>query len=243
MIIFALSKRVCDYNTISYEIHEWHEWLRVKNELTCPIVLRVKINEEACGEEVIPSLQTGRIISGLSDKLEISLVLNAEEVILDRYNLNERLNHNIFLEDCEFKEIVLKEYKVKLGRYLVIESPSEKRDKNIYKAVNSINLQICKISISLVLHEEKSRSELIRVNIIHPKLMLLHYKNGLYMFHLKFDQILAMCKRVPFLVLKDFEGYLEGFKGEFVERVSIDLKETLQISLTDEMIATFMGQL
>ena len=34
--------------------------------------------------------------------------------------------------------------------------------------------------------------------------MLLSYKNGLYMGHFKFDQIVAMCKRAPFLVMKDF---------------------------------------
>ena len=76
--IFALSKRVCDYNTISYEIHEWNEWLTVKNELGCPIVLRVRLNEEALGEEVIASGETGKIIAGLSEKLEVNLVLQGE---------------------------------------------------------------------------------------------------------------------------------------------------------------------
>ena len=131
---------------------------------------------------------------------------------------------------------------MKLGRYAVLQSPKDSRDKFIYKAVNSVTLQICKISLSLVLHEQKSRSELVRINISQPRLMLLHYQNGLYMLHLKFEQIVAMCKRVPFLVLKDFEGYLEGFRGEFIERVALDLRETLLISLTDEIIATFMGQ-
>ena len=51
--IFALSKRVCDYGTISYEVNEWHEWLVVKNKLSYPIVLRVKLTEESLGVELV----------------------------------------------------------------------------------------------------------------------------------------------------------------------------------------------
>lgn len=66
IVILSLSKRVGDYGTISYEINQWHEWLVIKNKLSCPIVLRVKLSEDTLGMETIGSDQTGRIISGLS---------------------------------------------------------------------------------------------------------------------------------------------------------------------------------
>lgn len=43
--IFALSKRVCDYNTACYEINGWSEWLNVVNHLNHPIILKIKLDD------------------------------------------------------------------------------------------------------------------------------------------------------------------------------------------------------
>ena len=77
-MIFGLSKRICEYGTVSYEVSEWREWLVVKNKILYPIILRVKLSEEALGQEVVKSGQSGKIISGLSDRLEISLFIKGE---------------------------------------------------------------------------------------------------------------------------------------------------------------------
>jgi hypothetical protein len=50
------------------------------------------------------------------------------------------------------EEIVLKEYKVKIGREMVIENGRQNKDKTIYKVLHSVNFDVCKITISLVLH-------------------------------------------------------------------------------------------
>jgi hypothetical protein len=70
--------------------------------------------------------------------------------------------------------------------------------------MNSLNFDVCKITISLILHERKVRRELLRLNILHPRLMFLHYKNGLYMCHLQLDLVHGIFKRMLFLVIKDF---------------------------------------
>jgi hypothetical protein len=47
--IFSISKRICDYNTISYEINDWSEWLTIKNDLSMPVLIRVKLHEDIAG--------------------------------------------------------------------------------------------------------------------------------------------------------------------------------------------------
>lgn len=86
---------------------------------------------------------------------------------------------------------------------------------------HSLQLSVSRISLSLVFQEEKVRRELLRVNLNNLKLMLLQYRNGLYMFHVTFQTVSGLFKRVPFLVLKEFKGYLEGFRGEFIERLTL----------------------
>lgn len=73
--------------------------------------------------------------------------------------------------------------------------------------------------------------------------MFLHYKNGLYMCQLKLDLVHGIFKRMLFLVVRDLEGYLEGFKGEFIERLSLVLGDTTHVTVTDDMIASIMGQI
>ena len=45
---------------------------------------------------------------------------------------------------------------------------------------------------------------MVRFNIVHPKIMFLYYKNGLYMCHLKLDTMHGIFKRMLFLIVKDF---------------------------------------
>ena len=62
------------------------------------------------------------------------------------------MNHTISLNDMAEEEIVHKEYKVKIGREMVIENGLQNKDKTIYKVLHSVNFDVCKITISLVLH-------------------------------------------------------------------------------------------
>jgi hypothetical protein len=72
--IFSLSKRICDYNTLSYEINDWNEWLTIKNELNETLLVRVKLQEDIAGICYVAGGQTNRIISGLADEVEVVLI-------------------------------------------------------------------------------------------------------------------------------------------------------------------------
>lgn len=63
------------------------------------------------------------------------------------------------------------------------------------------------------------------------------------MCQIKLDLIHGIFKRMLFLVMRDFEGYLEGFKGQFVERLSVVLGDTTHMTITDDMIASIMEQI
>jgi hypothetical protein len=156
--IFATSKRICDYNTISYEINGWSEWLNVVNHLDHPIMLKIKLQEGIIAIEEVPPMQTGRIIAGISEEVEISLHYGRSEVILGEFELDQRLNHTVFLNDCDYEIITVKETKIKVGRLITIEAPKEGKEENIHKVENSLSLKIGKIRVSFVVIEEKVRS-------------------------------------------------------------------------------------
>ena len=73
--IFALSKRMCEYNTVSYEINAWSEWLNVVNHLNHPIVLKIKLDDGIVAVEKVPASASGKIIAGISEVVEISLLI------------------------------------------------------------------------------------------------------------------------------------------------------------------------
>lgn len=73
--IFALSKRMCEYNTVSYEINAWSEWLNVANHLNHPIILRIKLDDGIVAVETVQASATGKIIAGISEVVEISLFM------------------------------------------------------------------------------------------------------------------------------------------------------------------------
>lgn len=62
------------------------------------------------------------------------------------------------------------------------------------------------------------------------------------MWHLKTELIQGIFKRMLFLIIKDVEGYLEGYSGSFVERLSISLGDTMHLTVTDDMILSVMQQ-
>ncbi len=64
--IFANSKRMCEYNTISYEINGWSEWLNVNNTLRHPVSLKIQLGEGIVAVERIEPSGNGRIIGGIS---------------------------------------------------------------------------------------------------------------------------------------------------------------------------------
>ncbi len=139
--------------------------------------------------------------------------MDDSDIILGKFELEKRLNHTIFLKDCQYEEIRLKETKIKIGRLMTIDCPKEGEEHNIHKVVNSLRVSIGKIRISLVLYEERVRKELIRFSLLQTSLLFMRYKNGLYMCNLQFASLAGIHKRVSFLVLKSFTGYVEGVEG------------------------------
>lgn len=126
---------------------------------------------------------------------------------------------------------------------MVIESTQALKDKNIYKVVKSLTFTASRINLSLILHEERVRREMVRLTINQPRVMFLYYKNGLYMLHIQLEHIHGIFKRMIFLAIKDFQVFLEGLKGEFIERLSLSFGDTVKIVLTDDMIGSLMGQI
>ncbi len=88
-------------------------------------------------------------------------------------------------------------------------------------------MKIGKIRISFVFYGEKVRRELIRFSLLDIAVLFMRYKNGLYMCNLQFGSLTGIYKKVSFLVLKAFTGYVEGVEGEFVERLNVALGDVL----------------
>lgn len=72
----------------------------------------------------------------------------------------------------------------------------------------SLKVRIGKIRVSLVFTEDRMRRELVRLSLSGLNLLAMRYKNGLYMLHLQFDCLNAIYKRVSFLLMQAFSGYL-----------------------------------
>ena len=49
------------------------------------------------------------------------------EVILGQFELDQRLNHTIFLAHCGYSEIALKETKARVGREVTVQSLGDDR--------------------------------------------------------------------------------------------------------------------
>lgn len=47
--------------------------------------------------------------------------------MLGQFELDQRLNHTIFLTQCGYSEIVLKETKVRVGREVTVQSLGDNR--------------------------------------------------------------------------------------------------------------------
>jgi hypothetical protein len=64
--------------------------------------------------------------------------------------------------------------------------------------------------VSLVFTEDRVRREMVRFSLAGLNLLGMRYKNELYMLHLHFDLLNGIYKRVSFILLQAFSGYLEG---------------------------------
>ena len=45
-----------------------------------------------------------------------------------------------------------------------------------------------------------------------------------------------------FLIVRDAESYLEGFRKGFMERASLNIGDTIHLTVTDDIIVSLMGQ-
>jgi hypothetical protein len=195
-------------------------------------------------ERVLPG-QTGRIIAGISACVEFALQLQADgetELILGQFELDQRLNHTIFVRHSGYREVALREAKVRVGRLVTVEGVAGSKEENIHRVEQSLTVRVGSVRVSMVFSEERIRRELVRLSLAGLNFLAMRYRNGLYMLHLQFDSLNAIYKRVSFLLLQAFSGYLEGVEGEFIERVSIDLGPLVEITLSDELIVSLIAQ-
>lgn len=97
-----------------------------------------------------------------------------------------------------------------MGRLVAVQAVEAGQEENIHRVEQSLTVRVSKIRISMVFSEDRVRKELLRFSLAGLNLLGMRYKNGLYMVHLHFDSLNGIYKRVSFLLLQAFSGYLEG---------------------------------
>ena len=72
------------------------------NKLQHTILLSIEFDENIIGIQSVLPGQTGKIIAGISSAVKIAVLYEDEEIILGNFEMDNRLNHVLFLNQCQY---------------------------------------------------------------------------------------------------------------------------------------------
>ncbi len=82
--------------------------MNVANNLSHTVILSVEFMDNIIGIQSVLPGHTGKIIAGISPTVKITVIIEDEEITLGNFEMDNRLNHVLFLNQCQYDQINIK---------------------------------------------------------------------------------------------------------------------------------------